>query len=53
MMKKHQKVSAVMIDKTTSWNQLLNITFEPTIENSNIVKKSFETETRGNNSGNV
>lgn len=37
-MKKHQKVSAVMIDKTTSWNQLLNITFEPTIENSNIVK---------------
>ena len=38
MMKKHQKVSAVMIYKRRSWNQLLKITFEPTTENSNIVK---------------
>ena len=38
MMKKHQKVSAVMIYKRRSWNQLLKITFEPTTETSNIVK---------------
>ena len=37
-MKKHQKVSTVMIYKRTSSNQLLKITFETTIENSNIVK---------------